>query len=385
MSETRLKAYESIDAVNESQWNNVVEQSGRGSVFHRTGWLRAVEQGLDLPACHLVLESGGHPVGVLPNVVVDVDLPDAVPAPLDRVAPKRLVSLAPGFGGPLLVGDEREHFELLFDNVDRVVPGDVAYHRIETVGNDFMRYGERFGRHGYEPVTDSCRFAIDLERGWEAVEADMDRSKRKNLADARDGPATVERRDLGRDVLRSFYDTYRRTMDRVGGTAYPFAFFELLREELPDRIELFTVTVDGEFAGGELNLVDEERSTVRGFFHGLDSDFFEYHPSELVDVRSIRWAIEQGYGTYDLGSTVPDLDDGAFRYKAELGADLDPVVAWERGTSRVQWPAYRFGRRLARRGFEPAAALPLPDRVGDALASPGDAVDAFPSPTSWTR
>lgn len=365
MSEKSLNVYRSIDELNENQWNNVVKQSGRGSVFHRAGWLRAVEQGIGLPARHLVLEKNGSPLGLLPNFLVDIDLPSGVPAPFDQLEPKRLVSLTPGFGGPLFVGDERERFELLFGNVGRVFPDGIVYHRVKTVDNDFMRYGSRFARHGYDPETTTCRFTLDLEKGWEKIEENMARSKRAHLSEARENEATVEDRELTRDAMREFYETYRKAMDRVGGTAYPFEFFDLLREELEDRIKLLTVAVDGEMAGGRLYLLDKERSVLRSFFQGLDSDYFGYQPSELLEEYAIKWGIERGYETYDLGSTSPDFDDGAFKYKDEIGASPSPIVAWERGTSRIQWPAYRLGRRLMRRRVEFSEAVPLP--------------------TSWTR
>lgn len=349
MSKKTLRVCGSIDEVNENQWNNVVRQSDRGSVFHRAGWLRAVEESLDREPRHLLVEKNGNPMGILPNFVTDIDLPLPFVDCLNGFATRRAISIEPGFGGPVVLGDERTNFDLLFENVDRLLADhDVVYHRVNTVDADFMRYARRFAEHGYQPETTSCRFVIDLTRGWDAIEADMHKSKRSNLEAAQDNPATVRNPSFDRDALADFYAKYEQAMERVDGVVYPYSFFEELQDHLGDRIELFTVEVEGEYAGGCLRLLDDERSALRSLFKGLDSNFFEYYPSELLDTYAMKWGIEHGYDEYDLGSTRADFDDGVFRYKDELGAEIRPILSWEKGCSTVRWPAYRFGRQFVR-------------------------------------
>lgn len=349
MSEKTLRACGSIDEVNENQWNNVVEQSDRGSVFHRSGWLRAVEEGLGYEPRHLVLEKKGNPLGLIPNFVTGIDLPIPFANRLDGFGTKRVISVEPGFGGPVIQGDERANFDLLFNHVNRLLSDrDTVYHRVKTVDSDFMRYATQFAEHGYQPETTSCRFVIDLERGWDAIESNMDSSKRSNLEDARDSAGRVRHLIPELTDLNEFYETYEQAMTRVNGLVYPFSFFEALHEHFQDRLKLFTVDVDGEFAGGFLYLLDEERSSMHCFFHGLDSDYYRYHPSEQLDEYAMKWGIERGYDEYDLGSTRADFDDGAFRYKNELGAEIRPILSWEKGCSTFRWPVYRLGRQFVR-------------------------------------
>ena len=349
MSEKTVQIYQSIDDVNENQWNTLVEQSERGTVFHRAGWLRAVERGLGRPARHLVVKKGGNPISVFPNFLVDVGVSDVVPMSPDGLRLKRLASSDPGFGGPLFVGDERSNFEVAFDHAERLLSAtDAVHHLLKPSDAGFARYTTHLADRGYRPTVRSCRFVIDLRRGWDAVEDGMARSKRSNLDSARENPMTVENPPLDESVLESFYGTYRAAMERVDGKIYPFEFFESLADDLADRVELFTATVDGEFAGGQLYLLDDERSTVREFFRGIDAEYFEYNPTELLGERAMKWAIERGYDEYDLGSTTPDFTDGSFTYKDELGAEIRPILLWERGGSAVRWHAYRAGRWLLR-------------------------------------
>lgn len=350
MSEKDIRIYDSINQVNENQWDNVVKHSDRGSVFHRAGWLRTVEESLGRRARHLVIEKGGNPVGLVPNFVVDIDLPSSDLPLVDRLSAKRLTSVEPGFGGPVFVGSERSNFEFMFDHIESLFADeDFVNHRLRTGSDDFVRYSRPFARYGYHAETSACRFVVDLERGWEAIEADMDSSKRSHLADAREGPARVQEASLDGKSVERFYDVYLDAMDRTGGKTYPLAFFERLGEELADETKLFTVEVDGEFAGARLYLLDENRSTIHAFVRAIDAEFFEYYPTELLDEHAMKWGIERGYREYDLGSTRPDFTDGSFKYKDELGARAKPILSWERGCSPVKWPLYRLGRRYLKK------------------------------------
>jgi len=349
MGTKNLRIHRSIDEINRNQWNNVVEHSDRGTIFHRAEWLRAVEEGLGRSARHLVVEKNGNPVGVFPHFIVRIDLPDFVPASLDGVELKRLSSTDPGFGGPLFVGDERSNFEAVFNHVDRLFSDTNAIQHLLTPSDaDFVRYNSQLGDHGYRPMVAGCRFITDLRRGWDAIESNMDRSKRSNLKSARQSSATVEQRSLDDSALERFYGTYVKAMDRVGGKTYSYEFFEALKRELADRSKLFTVYVDGEFAGGQLYLLDENRSIIREFFRGLDAEYFDHNLTELVCERAMNWGIEHGYDEYDFGMTSPDFTAGSFVFKNEFGGDIRPVLAWERGCSPVGWQIYRVGRWLVR-------------------------------------
>lgn len=351
MTEKDIRIYDSINEVSENQWNNVVKQSDRGSVFHRAGWLRTVEESLDSTARHFVIEKGGNPIALIPNFVKPIGFPSSLAPLADRVDAERLTSIEPGFGGPLFVGSERSNFDLMFDHADRLFADDaLVNHRVKTVSDGFVRYLRPFADYGYRVRTTTCRFTIDLERGWEAIEADMDKSKRSHLAEARENEATVHERSPDGDALRNFYDTYRTAMERVDGTTYPFEFFEQLGEELTDHVKLLTVEVEGKFAGGRLYLLDEDRSTIHAFFRALDDEYFEYYPTELLDEHAMKWGIERGYEAYDLGSTPSDFTDGSFRYKYELGAEPRPILTWEKGYSTIKWPLYRLGRRYLGNG-----------------------------------
>jgi len=110
----------SIDEINENQWNNVVAQSGSGTVFHRAGWLRAIETGLDEGPRHVVVRKNDNPVAVCPNFVSSIELPVSPPLEPAELGFRRLFSLDPGFGGPLICANRERSLEAIFGTIDQI-------------------------------------------------------------------------------------------------------------------------------------------------------------------------------------------------------------------------------------------------------------------------
>ncbi len=329
---TRL---DSLEATNKNQWNNVVEQSALGCVFHRYEWLRAVEVGLEADARHLVVSKKGNPVGILPFFVTDLG-----PA-------SRLSSIRPGYGGPVVMSEEADVMELLLEAVPECCDRSTLLTEFRTYDPGFIRYRELFEQHGYTLTIKECRFALDLSRGWEALFSDMDSERRRGIRRGHDLEFEIVDEELSTELLRSFYRDYATVMDRVTDDILPRSFMlELPR--LEDRLKLFSLRVDGERQGMYLYILDEEQSALQHLFTAVTEDHFEYHAAELLHEHAIKWGIEQGYETYELRGSVPDFRDGVFRFKENFGAEAFPLLVVERGNPQPVGPMLTVGRSLSR-------------------------------------
>ncbi|MFC7141048.1 GNAT family N-acetyltransferase [Halosimplex aquaticum] len=382
MTELTVTSHETIDAVDENQWDTLVRQSDLGSVFHRHGWLRAVERGLDRRPEHFVVRKGSNPVALLPNFRAPVDLPDpsallerfdsptlvdrlptgalgavstvaGAPADasadaLDSLPVERLCSTAPGFGGPVVLTDEAECLDMLFDALDDAISEYTLCHVVKAKEPAFMRYGKFLAGRGYAPTLLDCRFVLDVDRPFEEVLDGMDKERRKAVRDAREREYEVTERPLA-ETLDETYDRYLRDMERAGGDPYPRSFFAALAADFPERTRVFSAEVDGVAAGQYVYLLDDEQSAVHYFFSAIgDESNYEYNPTELLHSHVAEWAREHGYDAYDFGSTGSTFRDGTFKYKEKYGARVVPTLRWERGGSPVLWNAYR----VARRGYQ---------------------------------
>ncbi|WP_436925516.1 GNAT family N-acetyltransferase [Halosimplex amylolyticum] len=382
MTDLELTVHETIDEIDENQWDTLVRQSDLGSVFHRHGWLRAVERGLDRRAAHFVVRKGSNPVAVLPNFRVPVDAPDLSPiadrfgAPalvdrlltgavgtlstdagtpidvstdvLDSLPVERLCSATPGFGGPVVLTDEADCLEMLFDALDDALSESTLCHVVKAKEPAYMRYGKFLAGRGYSPTLLDCRFVLDVDRPFEDVLDGMDKERRKAVCDAREQDYHVTERSLA-ETLDETYERYLRDMDRAGGDTYPRSFFAALAADCPERTRVFSLAVDGVETGQYVCLLDDEQSAVHYFFSAIGDDSnYEYNPTELLHSHVVEWARERGYDEYDFGSTGSTFSDGTFKYKEKYGARVMPTLRWERGGSPVLWNAYR----VARRGYQ---------------------------------
>lgn len=373
MAELNATVYQSIKEINRNQWNNVVEQSELGSVFHRYGWLLAVERGLGYDSRHVVVSKKSNPVAVFPNFITSLDLP-SVPPLVSRVGSEvfpqslvttvssvaddfrkalllhQLVSARPGFGGPVVTSNEEECLELLFDRLGALERPSVLIHAIEAKEPDFMRYSKKLTKRGYRPTLLTCRFQVSLNKDFDALIAEMDKERRKALRDGRSQQYSVRELTLEENTLSTTYEQYTTDMNRVDGHVYPRAFFDALAVELTPRMKVFAVEVDETEAGRYVYVLDDEQSSVHHFFSAIgDDSYFEYNPSELLHAHVMQWGQNNGYEYYDFGNTPADFRNGSFAFKEKFGGQMLPTIRWEKGASRLLWPAYRFARRTYQR------------------------------------
>lgn len=353
MSELSATVHDTVTAVNRNQWNNLVEQAEHGTAFHRYGWLRAIEEGLGRPPRHAVVSKGENPVGILPNFVSELDVRSdggLLSMAASWFPTERLVSVHPGFGGPLVLTDPEECLDGLFDALDEARGGREMAHRLRTCDLGYTKFGKYLAGRGFEPTVVSCRFEIDLTADWETLEAEMDKTRRNALRSGRESDVSVSVDPFTDGVVDETHEAYERNMDRVDGTTYPRSFFRSLAAEFDDRMQVFTAERDGEVLGRYVCVRDDEQSSLRYFFSAIpEEDAYEHNVSELLHTRAMRWGKEQGYETYDLGATGADFTDGLFKYKEKYGGEVRPILQWDRGLSPVAWNAFKLGRRVYRK------------------------------------
>lgn len=341
-ADLEVSLVDSVRAIDRDRWNDVVERAGLGTVFHRYEWLEAIENGLGYPARHLIVEKETNLIGLFPNFVVRIP----------KTPFYRLTSLYPGFGGPLLTTEVADSISHLVDAIPELCDGRTIVHEIRACNTNVLRYNDFLEAEGYDSSRVGGRFLLNLEKGYDALFDEMSSSKRRAIRRGRETDHEIVDAELTRSELARFHDKYRRHMESVDGTVYPFEFFEQLLA-MDDRIQLFQLYLEGEYAGGYFELLNDEQETVHGFFAGVPPEYFEHYASELLYDHAFRWAIDNGYETYDFGGGGADFEDGAFRFKEEFGGRLIPNVYWERGTGPT-WKLVETGRSLYNRYNRPS-------------------------------
>lgn len=333
-SDLSLGVVETVEDINSTEWNGTVSQSPNGSVFHSYEWLAAVENGLDYEPLHLTVRKGDNLIAVYPNFEI----------PFERGPFTRVTSLYPGFGGPVAITDEADSLSLFAENIGELCSRRALVSQIRARESGLLGHNNLLKSHGYRPTRDGCRFHLSLSRGYDELFENMRRDRRRRIEQGLEQDYELVEEELTRSNIRRFHETYAKAMDRLDGTTFPLSLLTQFRH-IDSKAILYTLRLDGEYAGGMLNLLEEDGSTIHGWLLAVPSEYFDQNATELLYDGMLKWGIENGYQTYDMGYTSSDTTNGLYSYKKSYGGEIVPNVSWERGCSPL-WPLAREGRAL---------------------------------------
>lgn len=321
-----------IETIDQERWNNVVKRVPISSVFHRYEWLASIEEATSLESCHVLARKDGNLIGMCPNFVTSIK----------KTPFYRIVSGEIGSGGPLIQTDEDEVLPGLLKTLSAASSSSIQ-HEMNVYDVEFSRYGEPLHNLGYEPCISHCRFVLDLNNSWEEIMGGMDKNRRYNINKAIEQDNEIIE-GCSKKELNSFYDAYSATMNRVGGIAQSFEWFQSLIHRMPERVWLFTAVVENDTVGHHFYVADDEQSSFHHMFAGVEAEDFDYYPSELLHRNAIKLARKEGFDSYDFGGTPADFKDGIFKYKEQYGGSIQPIMTWTKPISRTRMRAFQLGR-----------------------------------------
>ena len=334
-----ISILESINKIDKNQWNNLIKQSSTGSVFHRYEWLKVIENGLQLQPKHILVSENNNPLGVFPHFILNEQ----------KVPFKKLCSLSPGFGGPVIGKGEETILPLMFKEIPHICKGNISLHSMILNNMNYVKFGKFFVRSGYHMSLDGCRFYINLNEPYDEIIKHMDHHKRKELNKIKKTSYSVIEQKITIDLISSFYRDYTNSLEKNNVNPYPLSFFEALSEEMNEHMKIFTAYVNDKTVGSILCLLDSEKKIIHGFFSAIPSDYFQYKPWIMLHEFVLQWGKEHSYQIYDLGETPADYLDSIFKYKQGFGGVIHPILLWEKSYSIIRWNIFKSGRYIYRR------------------------------------
>lgn len=223
-------------------------------------------------------------------------------------------------GGPALAGNcsEEEIVELM-SAIRKQLLSQAIY--VETRNfNDYTRWKTAFAKAGfsYEP---HLNFHVHTNQGWEAVEENIGKHRKKYIRlSFRDG-ATIEENPTIEQV-RSYYDIlldlYRT---KVKMPLQPWEFFEKLYH--CPSCKYLLVMFDGQVVGGSICMLLPGHGVYEWYACGKDGVFKNIHPSSVTKYAGMKYACDNGYAVFDMmGAGKPDEEYGVRDFKAEFGGEL---------------------------------------------------------------
>lgn len=292
-----------IDTIyDKNKWNSFVKQND-GPVYAHWGWNKAVASySHDVWPLVAREQDSGTIRGVLPLSHVD-----------SRLFGSQLLSPAFAERGSVVLDDLGETAEvkrLLLDQTVRLAEQlnvDVASLRGSVVGptEDFTV------RNQY--VT----FRVPVRLGSDAVWSEIKDSRQRQITQAAENSSLRFKVGRSLDDLREYYRLYLRTMRGHGSPPHSFEFFKLLWDHLHEagNLRLSMVVHDGSLINGMIDL--SLGSTV--YQWGIVSDYErrDLNGGSWLLWKSLQWAAEQGYDTYEFGRTREG--SGVYMFKRSFG------------------------------------------------------------------
>lgn len=327
----------------DEQWNNYVNRSAGGSVFHRSEFLQAIatETGLELD--RFVGKNGEHPIGILPVFT-------------GSKGPFRMVFSPPPHAGiphlgPAMMLDPnikyrkatlrtKEFVEACVDRID----SEWEPHYVRIITNTAFQEVRPFRWLGFD-VTPRFTYELDVDREEGDLLKLFSRDARSSIQNNYDpayaiadgGSKQVVESDhepeyaIGRGGTEAVEFLAERLEQRFEeqGEEFPLSarFLKTVYNELPEEnIEVYQLHTAGEPVSGRISLFDSGRLT---YWQGVPKPTVDLDIpiNDLLNWHSIRRAQMLDCGTAELsGANIERLWD----YKAKFNPNLANYYILER-------------------------------------------------------
>lgn len=312
--------------VSESGWDEALEGL-HSDIYHDRRYLRADDALGSNQSILFYIRGDGHRM--------------AIPLRLSPV-PKRGAhfdaSSPYGYPGPLVsvAADPdwiRDAFKLLASHLNEM-----------NVVSLFVRFNSLLNNAHQEfhpignTVTHGETVVIRLSEPFEDIFASFRSNHRRGIRRSlRDGHAVVW--DQAWANLGAFVSAYHETMSRVGATDdyyFPESYFHALRDDLTDRVHLWTVVIDGEFAAGAI--ITETNGIVQYHLGATKNEYLRAHPVKILFSEVTKWAKERGNSIFHLGGGLGGSADSLFHFKAGFSGTRVPFLT---GRSVIDFHMYQ--------------------------------------------
>ena len=329
----------------EGDWDRFVGQAPGGTVFHTTGWMRAVERGFGHRPMALQARRGGRLVGVLPLVEVR-----------SLLAGRMLVSVPYGIYGGVL-GQDSEANDALLSH---------AAHMADGISARCVELRSQRAAWSGVPVVD--RYVTFRKRLPESSAECLGALPRKARAAAR-AARDQHRLSVSFDdrQLPAVWRLYSCGMRRLASLNYPYRFFEELTRLAPGGHFVSLATYQGRPVGGLVTFTFN--GVAMPYFVGVDPRFLKLNVYNYLYLTAMERAVEKGCHTFDFGRSRRD-NAGGCAFKRNQGFEpetLEYQVYTPPGRTAPDLtpgnPRYTWARRLW-----PVMPLWLTRRLGARLS-----------------
>ena len=304
-----MKVYDTFSEIDQTQWQELVEQSPTASFFQTPECYELFSSFSFMKPFVFGVSENDKLVGILSGYTISDG--NVIKRYLSRRA---IVS-----GGALLAATISEDaLKQVLTTARNSLKRKAIYLEIRNY-NDYSKYRPAFEAAGFS-YTPHLNFQVSTPDVESALKNLSTTRRREIKLSAKTGAVWSETTDP--DDVKTYYtllqDLYKT---KVKTPLFPLEFFETLIQHSYGK--LFIVKVNGKITGGSVCAVLPGRTIYEWFVCGLDGQMKNIYPSTVATWAAIEYAALNKYSCFDMmGAGKPDNGYGVRDFKSKFGGKL---------------------------------------------------------------
>jgi FemAB-related protein (PEP-CTERM system-associated) len=281
------------------RWDQFVNGHTGGTLFHLTGWKRAIEKTFGFQSCYFYAERDGQITGIVPLFFVN-----------NWVIGNCLHSVPFGVYGGICAADQESHAALLTHVKQLAVAKQVEHLDLH------QRDGELFP--DFHSNTLYVAFTTPLSPNPEANLKKLPRDTRYMI---RKGEKAGLRAQHGLDQLDDFYPLFCDSMRRLGTPVFPSSLFKNLIQEFSSQVDLTMIYSADRPVSGVLSFTF--RDTFLPYYAGANAFAPALAANNFMYWHLMKHAAEHGFRSFDFGRSKQNT--GAYQFKSQWGMAVETL------------------------------------------------------------
>lgn len=332
-----------VNALPEDTWRAYVERHPAGAIFHTPEMFQVLGRTKNhRPALWAALDGHGQVLALLPIVQITL-----LGGPL-----RRLATRAVAYGSVLCDRSSagEEALASLLHTYTQETERTALFTELRNL-SDYSAVQSVLNQCGFI-YEDHLNYLIDLNRPLEQVMSNIGARTRKHIRQGlRKGDVIVEQ-VTDPSQVRICCDLIRKSYTAAHIPLADRSLFEAASDVLSPRgmAQFWLARAGDTYAAASVEL--RYKDVIYGWYSGVDRQYADLSPGELLMWHVLQWGVENGYKVYDFGGAgKPGEEYGVRDFKAKFGGKL---VCFGRNTC-IHSPRLlrlsEFGYRIYRHWF----------------------------------
>jgi len=327
---------EITNSFDRQQWDEFVRNHPHGNIFQSPEMAEVYKRTKNYEPISLIAieDDTDEIVGILQGVLIKER--DGL---LRSLSVRSIVQ-----GGPLFLNSEISNF--LLKEYDTIAEKKAIFTQIRIMHNTpSLSDSLKKANYKYE---DHLNFLTDLTKPVAELWKQLYKSKRQAVNKAeKNGVVIEEIKD--KKFIPIFYNLVKKSYDNSKMPFVDISIFEAVFDILvtKDMCKFFLARINDNYVATTCFLTYE--GVIYDWYGGVDREFSNYRPNELLEWYTIKWGAENGYQVFDFGGAgKPNEPYGPRNFKKEFGGILVNYGRWVKVNSPFKMKIAEIGFKVYR-------------------------------------